>query len=94
VGEAAKACDHIPVPQREIRRSGVNELVEQWQRRLLHRQLLAVHQRHQPELPPRLVGLRLHPAKLQRPQAERLGLGIASESLGAVAPELAGELIE
>ena len=94
VGEASKAGDHIPVPLRKIRRSGVHELVEQRQGSLLHRQLFAMHQRHQPELPPRLVVLRLHPAQLQRPQAERQGLGIASESLGVVAPELAGELIE
>ena len=53
-----------------------------------------MHQRHQPELPPRLVGLGRHPAQLHRLQAERQGLGIASESFGGVAPELAGELIE
>ncbi len=35
-----------------------------------------------------------YPAQLQRLQAERQGLGIASESHGGVAPELAGELIE
>lgn len=94
MGEATKAGDHVPMPERKIGRSGVNQLSEQRQGRLLHRQLLAVHQRHQPELPPRLVGLGLHPAQLQRPQAEGQGLGIASESLGAVTPELAGELIE
>ena len=35
-----------------------------------------------------------YPAQLQRLQAERQGLGIASESHGGVAPELAGDSLQ
>jgi hypothetical protein len=58
VREAAKAGDHIPVPAGEVGRTGIAEPLEQRQRRLLHRQVFRVHQRHQPELAPRLLGLR------------------------------------
>jgi len=52
VGEAAKAGDHVPVPAGEVGGAGIAESLEQWQRRLLHRQVFVVHQRHQPDLAP------------------------------------------
>ena len=94
VGEAPELGDHIPVPDGEVGRSGVNELPEQRQGCLLHRQILAVHQWHQPKLPPRLLGFGLHPTPLQRLLAQRQGLPITGKGHGRLPPELAGELIE
>jgi hypothetical protein len=68
--------------------------LEQRQCRLLHRQVFRVHQRHQPELPPRLLWLGLQPAPLHRLQTLSQSLGIAREGHGSVAPDLAGELVE
>jgi len=53
-----------------------------------------MHQRHQPELPPRTLLFQLQPAQLHRPQAQRKSLWIASEGHGAVAPDLPRELIQ
>jgi hypothetical protein len=73
VGEAAKAGDHIPVPAGEVGGAGITEPLEQRQRDLLDRQVFRVHQRHQPELPPRLLGFPLQPAALPSLQAQRQG---------------------
>ena len=94
MGEAAKASDYIPVPAGEIGGAGIGELLKERQRRFLHRQVFAVHQRHQPELPPRLLRFRLQPAQLHRLQAQRQGLWVASESHGGVAPDVPRETIE
>ena len=71
-----EAGDHIPVPASEINGAGIGELVKQRQRLVLHRQVFRVHQRHQPELPPRLLGFGLQPAQFHRllTQGQRLGI--------------------
>lgn len=92
MGEAAKAGDDIPVAAGEVGGAWVAEPLEQRQCRLLHPQVFLVHQRHQSELPPRLLGLRLQPAALHRLQAQRQGPGIAREGHGGVAPDLPREL--
>ena len=94
MGEAAKAGNHIPVPTDEVGGAGIAEALEERQGCLLHRQVFRVHQRPQPELPPRLLWLRLQPAPLHRLQTLSQSLGIAREGHGVVAPDLAGELIE
>lgn len=89
-----EAGDHIPVSAREISSARIAESLKQRLRLLLHRQVFRVHQRHQPELPPRLLVFGRQPAQLHRPQAQCQGLGIASEGHSAVAPDLPRELIE
>lgn len=79
IGEAAKAGDHIPVPAGKVSGAWIAELLEQ---------------RHQPELPPCLLGFSRQPAALHRMQAQHQGLGITVEGHAGVAPDLPRELIQ
>jgi hypothetical protein len=44
------------MPVREIRRAGIAEAYEERRVGLMHHWVFQVHQRHQQELPPRLLG--------------------------------------
>ena len=74
MGEAPELGDHIPVPDGEVGRSGVNELPEQRQGCLLHRQTRAggelIEQQHQRQ--PALGGF--------APAAQLAGDGLAGEA--------------
>ena len=94
MGEAAKADDHIPVSAGDINSAGIAELLKQRQCLVLHHQLFCVHQRHQPELPPRLRRFGRHPAQLHRLLTQGKRLGITRKSHGGVAPDLPRELIQ
>ena len=83
MGEAAKAGDHIPVPASEVGGARIAESLKQRQRRLLHRQLFRVHQRHQPELPPRPLLFQLQPAQLPYGEADLVAGGFTRTGIGS-----------